>query len=190
MTSDTWGPNRAAHAPPPQGIAPMTAREGGTGGASIFERWPSPSAPANAAALSKLGGGKNKCMRCSKSVYAAESIAGPGGEWHKQCLACNACRKLLDTITLMEHRGEVYCRACFSKSAAVGASPIVLVESSVSATAVPPRPGQDEATLGVPAVTADRRSGAACVVPDANPHSASGAEELSLIHISEPTRPY
>jgi hypothetical protein len=80
---------------------------------ATLEKWPAEPPKS----LSKLGGGKNKCMRCSKSVYAAESIAGPGGEWHKQCLACNACRKLLDTTTLMEHRGEVYCRACFGKSA-------------------------------------------------------------------------
>ena len=90
-----------------------TAKEAQSGAATLERRTSAPPQQA----LSKLGGGKNKCMRCSKSVYAAESIAGPGGEWHKQCLACNACRKLLDTTTLMEHRGEVYCRACFSKSA-------------------------------------------------------------------------
>jgi hypothetical protein len=44
-------------------------------------------------------GGSNKCPRCGKSVYAAEKVLGPNGDWHKVrsslrrgiCAAFSAC---------------------------------------------------------------------------------------------------
>ena len=56
-----------------------------------------------------------KCPRCGKAVYFAERAQGPGGEWHKMCLKCKTCRKLLDSTTLCNHDGEVYCKACYGK---------------------------------------------------------------------------
>ena len=56
-----------------------------------------------------------KCPRCGKPVYFAERVQGPGGEWHKMCLKCKTCRKLLDSTTLTNHDGEVYCKACYGK---------------------------------------------------------------------------
>ena len=57
----------------------------------------------------------SKCPRCGKVVYFAERAKGPGGDWHKTCLKCLDCRKLLDSTTLTEHEGEVYCKACYAK---------------------------------------------------------------------------
>ena len=57
----------------------------------------------------------SKCPRCGKAVYFAERAKGPGGDWHKTCLKCLDCRKLLDSTTLTEHEGEVYCKACYAK---------------------------------------------------------------------------
>lgn len=45
--------------------------------------------------------------RCQKSVYFAEKVIGPGGDWHKKCLACKECKKGLDSTTLADKDGEV-----------------------------------------------------------------------------------
>eukprot|EP00009_Paramoeba_aestuarina_P004131 CAMPEP_0201506882 /NCGR_PEP_ID=MMETSP0161_2-20130828/721_1 /ASSEMBLY_ACC=CAM_ASM_000251 /TAXON_ID=180227 /ORGANISM="Neoparamoeba aestuarina, Strain SoJaBio B1-5/56/2" /LENGTH=130 /DNA_ID=CAMNT_0047901117 /DNA_START=87 /DNA_END=479 /DNA_ORIENTATION=- len=60
-------------------------------------------------------GGAPKCPLCKKSVYAAEKATGPGGDWHKSCLKCPDCNKLLDSTTLCEHEGLVYCKADYGK---------------------------------------------------------------------------
>jgi len=61
-------------------------------------------------------GGSLKCPRCGKSVYAAEKILAIGKEWHKTCLTCKECGKSLDSTTLAEHDGEVFCKACHAKN--------------------------------------------------------------------------
>ncbi|KAG5650642.1 hypothetical protein H0H81_011509 [Sphagnurus paluster] len=49
-------------------------------------------------------GGTQICPRCSKAVYAAEQVMGPGRRlYHKPCLACTFCHKRLDSFTLLEH---------------------------------------------------------------------------------------
>ncbi|TRM59983.1 hypothetical protein BD626DRAFT_506075 [Schizophyllum amplum] len=54
-----------------------------------------------------------KCPRCSKSVYAAEQIIGPGRQfYHKGCLKCTSCDKRLDSYTLLEHDRLPYCKQC------------------------------------------------------------------------------
>lgn len=44
----------------------------------------------------------NKCPKCAKSVYAAESALANGETYHKSCLVCSApnCRKKLDSLNL------------------------------------------------------------------------------------------
>ncbi|EJD04894.1 LIM-domain-containing protein [Fomitiporia mediterranea MF3/22] len=62
-------------------------------------------------------GGVPYCPRCSKAVYAAEQIMGPGRMlYHKPCLACTTCNKRLDSLSLMEHDKEPYCKQCYNKS--------------------------------------------------------------------------
>ncbi|OJA09141.1 hypothetical protein AZE42_02313 [Rhizopogon vesiculosus] len=58
-------------------------------------------------------GGTPICPRCSKVVYAAEQVMGPGRKlYHKPCLACTTCNKRLDSLTLLEHDQEPYCKTC------------------------------------------------------------------------------
>ncbi|KAG0707196.1 hypothetical protein DFH29DRAFT_897457 [Suillus ampliporus] len=58
-------------------------------------------------------GGTPICPRCSKAVYAAEQVMGPGRKlYHKPCLACTTCNKRLDSLTLLEHDQEPYCKTC------------------------------------------------------------------------------
>ncbi|KAI9091123.1 hypothetical protein DFS34DRAFT_653709 [Phlyctochytrium arcticum] len=60
-------------------------------------------------------GGAPSCPRCLQSVYLAEQIAGPGGLWHKACLACKNCKKRLDSTSLTERDKEAYCKNCYAK---------------------------------------------------------------------------
>ncbi|KDR74196.1 hypothetical protein GALMADRAFT_157929 [Galerina marginata CBS 339.88] len=72
-------------------------------------------------------GGTPICPRCSRAVYLAEQVMGPGRKvrtslslslfqsydyllsqlYHKPCLACTICNKRLDSFTLLEHDQQV-----------------------------------------------------------------------------------
>ncbi|KAI0033483.1 hypothetical protein K488DRAFT_47564 [Vararia minispora EC-137] len=61
--------------------------------------------------------GSPRCPRCEKSVYAAEQVMGPGRRlYHKGCLTCYDCNKRLDSLSLVEHDEEPYCKNCHSKN--------------------------------------------------------------------------
>ncbi|TDL26814.1 LIM-domain-containing protein [Rickenella mellea] len=61
-------------------------------------------------------GGTPICPRCTRAVYAAEQIMGPGRKlYHKPCLACTSCNKRLDSLSLLEHNQEPYCKSCHTK---------------------------------------------------------------------------
>lgn len=54
-----------------------------------------------------------RCPRCNDRVYAAEQVLGPMAKpYHKQCLKCVVCNKLLDSVSLLEHEGEPFCNNC------------------------------------------------------------------------------
>ncbi|KAJ8520330.1 hypothetical protein ONZ45_g2841 [Pleurotus djamor] len=60
--------------------------------------------------------GNPSCPKCSKAVYAAEQVMGPGRMlYHKPCLACTMCNKRLDSLTLLEHNYKPYCKLCHVK---------------------------------------------------------------------------
>ncbi|KAI0077682.1 LIM-domain-containing protein [Panus rudis PR-1116 ss-1] len=62
-------------------------------------------------------GGTPYCPRCGKAVYAAEQIMGPGRKlYHKACLKCTSCSKRLDSLSLLEHDQEPYCKQCHVKN--------------------------------------------------------------------------
>ncbi|KAH7868305.1 uncharacterized protein C8R40DRAFT_845531 [Lentinula edodes] len=62
-------------------------------------------------------GGTPKCPRCQKAVYLAEQVIGPGRKlYHKPCLACTTCNKRLDSLSLLEHNEEPYCKSCHVKN--------------------------------------------------------------------------
>ena len=54
-----------------------------------------------------------RCPRCNDRVYAAEKVLGPMSKsYHKQCLKCVVCNKILDSVSLLEHDGEPFCNNC------------------------------------------------------------------------------
>ncbi|KIP09441.1 hypothetical protein PHLGIDRAFT_102870 [Phlebiopsis gigantea 11061_1 CR5-6] len=62
-------------------------------------------------------GGTPICPRCSRAVYAAEQIMGPGRKvYHKPCLTCTSCKKRLDSYNLVEHNQDPYCKTCHVKN--------------------------------------------------------------------------
>ena len=78
---------------------------------------PAPVAPPpKKAGLGSVLGGAPPCPRCAKSVYAAERVLGPGGDWHRACLRCAACARGLAAGTWSEHKGEAYCGPCHEKA--------------------------------------------------------------------------
>ncbi|KAM7404780.1 hypothetical protein PAMP_012093 [Pampus punctatissimus] len=76
--------------------------------------------PTNNPNTSKMAykfGGSDKCPRCGKSVYAAEKVIGAGSSWHKVgCFCCATCGKSLESTTLADKDGEIYCKGCYAKN--------------------------------------------------------------------------
>ena len=55
------------------------------------------------------------CPRCSGNVYFAEEKQALGKSWHKLCFVCGHCQKLLDSGSLTEHDGDMFCASCYRK---------------------------------------------------------------------------
>ncbi|XP_004066868.1 cysteine and glycine-rich protein 3 [Oryzias latipes] len=66
--------------------------------------------------LSQKLGGSDHCPRCSKAVYAAEKVMGAGKAWHKTCFRCALCGKSLESTTVTDKDGELYCKVCYAKN--------------------------------------------------------------------------
>ncbi|XP_028413080.1 cysteine and glycine-rich protein 1-like [Dendronephthya gigantea] len=64
--------------------------------------------------MSGFGGG-NRCKVCGKPVYHAERAEG-SNEFHKMCLKCTLCNKLLDSTTVTMHEDKAYCKSCHGKN--------------------------------------------------------------------------
>ncbi|KAF9927062.1 hypothetical protein FBU30_003524 [Linnemannia zychae] len=66
--------------------------------------------------LPKFGGVMN-CPRCQQAIGVMDQVPGPKGEkWHKKCLNCKVCKKVLDSSALTRGEGEAFCRGCFNKT--------------------------------------------------------------------------
>jgi len=64
----------------------------------------------------KTFGGADICRRCGKAVYMAEKMMGGGSAWHKiTCFSCRECNKRLESTSLCERDGEIYCKTCYGK---------------------------------------------------------------------------
>ncbi|PAA49011.1 hypothetical protein BOX15_Mlig016670g3 [Macrostomum lignano] len=70
---------------------------------------PSPSAV-------KYGGGGEKCSRCSGSVYFNERLQATGRVFHRACFKCEDCSKPLEPGGESEHKGQVFCRGCYTRN--------------------------------------------------------------------------
>lgn len=55
------------------------------------------------------------CPRCGKRVYEAEKKVAVGQNWHKSCFNCVKCHKALDSTSLNDKDGEIYCKGCYGK---------------------------------------------------------------------------
>ncbi|WP_395239321.1 MULTISPECIES: LIM domain-containing protein [unclassified Salmonella] len=58
------------------------------------------------------------CPCCDNPVFSAEKacISGKNGEvWHKHCLKCCECSKMLDSVTFNEHQGQIYCKNHYAR---------------------------------------------------------------------------
>lgn len=66
---------------------------------------------------SVLGGAPDVCPRCSKNVYFAEMMQGPGGsKYHKLCFRCTDCDKSLDSMnSCVTTENVLLCKTCYSK---------------------------------------------------------------------------
>lgn len=53
-------------------------------------------------ALLKAAQGEAACRKCEGKVFELERIDSKAGTYHKQCFACDGCRKSLDS-TLVYH---------------------------------------------------------------------------------------
>jgi len=61
-------------------------------------------------------GGTEVCHRCNKAVYMAERMIGAGAAWHKiTCFTCFDCKRRLESTSLCEKDGEIYCKTCYGK---------------------------------------------------------------------------
>ncbi|WFD29559.1 hypothetical protein MSPP1_000568 [Malassezia sp. CBS 17886] len=85
-----------------------------------------------------------RCPRCDDRVYAAEQVIGPAGvAYHRLCLKCVVCNKLLDSVSLLEHDAQPYCNNCHKIHLGQGKDKFgtaVPVRSSSAAGTAPARP--------------------------------------------------
>uniref|UniRef100_A0A673ZWC8 Cysteine and glycine-rich protein 1 n=1 Tax=Salmo trutta TaxID=8032 RepID=A0A673ZWC8_SALTR len=64
----------------------------------------------NASKLATKFGSSDVCPRCAKAVYSAEKVLGGGNSWHKSCFRCSKCGKGLESTTVADKDGEIYCK--------------------------------------------------------------------------------
>lgn len=78
-----------------------------------------PAATSNPLA-SKFGGGGNKCVRCTKTVYPAETVSYEKNFFHSACFTCLKCDKQLTPSGSEGQKQEdgsvkVYCKKCWGE---------------------------------------------------------------------------
>ncbi|KAJ3442631.1 lim domain-containing protein [Anaeramoeba flamelloides] len=52
---------------------------------------------------------REKCHHCNKTVYAMEKLSCEDKVFHKRCLRCKQCNKLLSTGNYKYIEGKFYC---------------------------------------------------------------------------------
>eukprot|EP00123_Amoebidium_parasiticum_P008032 comp18534_c0_seq1/m.19966 comp18534_c0_seq1/g.19966 ORF comp18534_c0_seq1/g.19966 comp18534_c0_seq1/m.19966 type:complete len:137 (-) comp18534_c0_seq1:233-643(-) len=63
----------------------------------------------------KFGGSQEKCDICTKTVYPMEKITAEGKIWHKNCLKCAKCDKILSLGTYAAAGDKMYCKPHFKE---------------------------------------------------------------------------
>uniref|UniRef100_K7FJJ9 Cysteine and glycine-rich protein 1 n=1 Tax=Pelodiscus sinensis TaxID=13735 RepID=K7FJJ9_PELSI len=82
-----------------------------------------PSCDENLSVLARRNGGWQRravclCAHCSGIAAAAGRglLLGVGLSWHKSCFRCAKCGKGLESTTLADKDGEIYCKGCYAKN--------------------------------------------------------------------------
>lgn len=57
-----------------------------------------------------------RCPRCNDRVYHAEEVVAIGKSFHSRCFNCESCRKKLDSISLCDKDGKIFCKTCYSRA--------------------------------------------------------------------------
>ena len=60
------------------------------------------------------------CPRCEGAVYEIEKVQVKDRVFHKNCLSCKSCERLLDvgsicSIKLQDKYVEIFCQGCYSR---------------------------------------------------------------------------
>ncbi|XP_074660309.1 cysteine and glycine-rich protein 2-like [Tubulanus polymorphus] len=74
-----------------------------------------PARPTQSNPLASKFGGGDKCHRCQTTVYHAECVEAGGKKFHKLCLKCQTCNKLLTPGSIKQHQDGLYCPSCYGK---------------------------------------------------------------------------
>uniref|UniRef100_UPI00358FCF57 cysteine-rich protein 1-like n=1 Tax=Myxine glutinosa TaxID=7769 RepID=UPI00358FCF57 len=57
----------------------------------------------------------SQCPGCNKAVYFAEKVTSMGKNWHRACLKCKKCGKILTPGSHSEHDNSPYCtKPCYA----------------------------------------------------------------------------
>jgi cysteine/glycine-rich protein len=73
-----------------------------------------PAQPGSSAASSKFGGGGNKCVKCDKTVYAAETVSFEKAAYHAECFKCDSCTKIIQSSSgAAVFESLLLCVKCF-----------------------------------------------------------------------------
>jgi len=65
--------------------------------------------------FANLGGGGNKCFKCDKTVYPAETLMFEQKPYHIKCFKCLHCSKEITVNNAEGKRDKVYCTKCFQE---------------------------------------------------------------------------
>ncbi|KAH6567988.1 hypothetical protein BASA50_001153 [Batrachochytrium salamandrivorans] len=95
-------------------IGIRAAYEGGVEGTSSIST-STPPLSTRPSTASKYGGSP-ACAKCTKAVYFAEQVIGPGNiKYHKTCFKCSSCNKQLDTGTASNKDTAIFCKPCHGR---------------------------------------------------------------------------
>ncbi|TPX62594.1 hypothetical protein PhCBS80983_g00407 [Powellomyces hirtus] len=121
LNTDTTISDAQRFSPSGSRAGSQTSLTSSNGSASNLARTPSGNISAGSAAvgaptIKPKFGGADSCPNCHKAVYFAEQVVGPMGvKYHKLCFRCKECNKMLDSTTIADRDGVIYCKGCHGK---------------------------------------------------------------------------
>lgn len=78
-----------------------------------FRDWDPAFLPSSTNVQTSLG---RNCKRCGKPVYLAELYLSSRGPYHTECYKCCLCGKSLDSFSVAEFKGEIFCKGCYRRN--------------------------------------------------------------------------